>query len=871
MKTVGDPMKEPMVNLANKLEIPPKPTLPKIQGDTSGVQIVSSEMESDNYHHISEQLSQATEKININKLVLELQDKDRQLSRMSESNEDGIQPQVYPYDDGEVKLKTIMSPGSSTGGSKTSSVDQYLTPKSLVVNPILSCKESSSSNHREHMKISETEVGQWTRASVLSNGKYYSHEGRDPKCMKLIETAIVYHPPSRTFVRVKDKKAGIIARMLITLDQLANFKTFPCYLYYDPIIESNINDELAWDSFQTLHSEINPTYETPHHDVKDQVTETDEQEPKMNSFRNLVDLMKYTDRPKELELSVEHLLDTKTRLQEQLKNSSNESIREEGNHPKTLGEHQMPYLMGLKSIRDVQLGKVDPGYRQHVYSSDEGRKPPLRTENDDDPFDSMGERNPSRFGHVECLKEYLQSNIQILQEQIEWNDRMKQVEMQLREQGTTMTPIMKVNHGTSMNETTVEKSLPEALYCLHCTEWGHDIYQCQVPGKERKIFWLRQQEAMLEGYKTQKLQKDKAEGKECDPEAQRQDAIVVTRKLTNPSGRNWDSFSKSNEELDKMRDHAKVKGKGTFNSLSNNPLNTWTNAPINQDTQVKQNAKRDDKGNGSFDNPQLRGSTPADKESLNQLSHKTPIEQTQYNQSGVLAWENTHATSGPLSPSSVDTGQFNQFSHTQSMEQVLTTQDGMSIQANYLIESDQLPPNSHLSDNEKLTALTINPRDYPLELKEARGITRGQSRVRAPQTKEYLSPHYSKATSNGYPIKKSVHFKDSMDRQGRSYDLKGYDPILITPRPSYPEYSGNGPDRPKGTISPKPWLDGEGRYFSGTVENGLGGDFHGYYFAPTPPSNPTAKEHCVTTSTPHINDNYSDKSLPSRRIESIVP
>ena len=335
----------------------------------------------------------------------------------------------------------------------------------------------------------------------------------------------------------------------------------------------------------------------------------------------------------------------------------------------------------------------------------------------------MGESNPSRFGHVECLKEYLQSNIQILQEQIEWNDRMKQVEMQLREQGTTMTPIMKVNHGTSMNETTVEKSLPEALYCLHCTEWGHDIYQCQVPGKERKIFWLRQQEAMLEGYKTQKLQKDKAEGKECDPEVQRQDAIAVTRKLTNPSGRNWDSFSKSNEELDKTRDHAKVKGKGTFNSLSNNPLNTWTNAPINQDTQVKQNAKRDDKGNGSFDNPQLRGSTPADKEQLNQLSHKTRIEQTQYNQSGVLAWENTHATSGPLSPSSVDTGQFNQFSHTQSMEQVLTTQDGMSTQANYLIESDQLPPNSHLNDNEKLTALTINPRDYPLELKEARGIT----------------------------------------------------------------------------------------------------------------------------------------------------
>ena len=57
---------------------PPIPLRPALLGnrDTS-IQGVSSEMESDNYHHISEHLQRAAAKINKTKLAITLQDKDK--------------------------------------------------------------------------------------------------------------------------------------------------------------------------------------------------------------------------------------------------------------------------------------------------------------------------------------------------------------------------------------------------------------------------------------------------------------------------------------------------------------------------------------------------------------------------------------------------------------------------------------------------------------------------------------------------------------------------------------------------------------------------------------------------------------------------
>ena len=59
------------------------------------------------------------------------------------------------------------------------------------------------------------------------------------------------------------------------------------------------------------------------------------------------------------------------------------------------------------------------------------------------------ENDPVRFSQVARLKEYLKLNIQVLQDQIEWNSHKLHKEDWLREQATTMTPIVKREMGTN--------------------------------------------------------------------------------------------------------------------------------------------------------------------------------------------------------------------------------------------------------------------------------------------------------------------------------------------------------------------------------------------------------------------------------------
>ena len=58
-----------------KLPVPPRPTL--LSNRDTNIQGVSSEMESDDYHHTSEHLQRAAAKINKTKLAITLQDKDK--------------------------------------------------------------------------------------------------------------------------------------------------------------------------------------------------------------------------------------------------------------------------------------------------------------------------------------------------------------------------------------------------------------------------------------------------------------------------------------------------------------------------------------------------------------------------------------------------------------------------------------------------------------------------------------------------------------------------------------------------------------------------------------------------------------------------
>ena len=438
-----------------KPDILPKLIASRTQSkDDQGAQGVSSEMESDDYHHISEQLSRAAEKINKGKLALDLQDKDRHPSRLSESDEDSgpRQPHIYPYDDGEVMLKTVSSPQNSKGDPKPPSVDRYSTPRQSAVSLVPSQRESPTTNLREELTKIEEKLRKWTGSGTKPDSRHYSYDNVDLSNMKPNERAIIYHPPACTFVRVEGRNIRIIAHMPITMDQCIIFERFPCYSCYDPIMEFITSEDLVWDSFQTIHSETDPTYETPRYMIEDWSVSNSQGKPKVNSFGNSVELTKYLEEPRETETDVEHLLDTKTHLQEQLRDLSSESNEDEENLPKTLGEHQMQYLTDWKSVRDVQINRALSEDRQQAHSPEgQQRSPPPVNYQPEGPIHSDGENDHVRFSQVARLKEYLQSNIQILQEQIDWNSHKTRIEKQLKEQSMSMTPTTKRDKSTSTN------------------------------------------------------------------------------------------------------------------------------------------------------------------------------------------------------------------------------------------------------------------------------------------------------------------------------------------------------------------------------------------------------------------------------------
>ena len=115
-----------------KPALPPKPPHPKVDSGKQQ-QGISSEMELDDYHHISKQLHRAVEKINKTKLSLVLQDKDKPTSCLTESEESSVNdPHVYPYNDGEVLLKQVIPPAEANWD--TPPVDEestYLVPRDI--------------------------------------------------------------------------------------------------------------------------------------------------------------------------------------------------------------------------------------------------------------------------------------------------------------------------------------------------------------------------------------------------------------------------------------------------------------------------------------------------------------------------------------------------------------------------------------------------------------------------------------------------------------------------------------------------------------------------------------------------------------------
>ena len=119
----------------------------------------------------------------------------------------------------------------------------------------------------------------------------------------------------------------------------------------------------------------------------------------------------------------------------------------------------------------------------------------------------------------------------------------------------------------------------------------------------------------------------------------------------------------------------------------------------------------------------------------------------------------------------------------------------------------------------------------------------------------------SKHLPSEYENKKSVQFKSPQKGQDQNNTLYHnsvvHDPILITPRHPYTNSLGDDPIGPNRRHRPEPPVpvDPKAKYFLGTVDEGRGGDFFGYYFTPDQLNPPyTGKRKPYITSTPCTNE-----------------
>ena len=226
----------------------------------------------------------------------------------------------------------------------------------------------------------------------------------------------------------------------------------------------------------------------------------------LNSFRTAMNMSRHLVDPDSIDSYVEHLLETKRRLQEQLQEISSEGTGEEQKDkelplPQTLGEHQMKYLDKWRSVKDILESRNDDQNCNSSYPPGE-----LNTDLQHDILTSRTHDSPmndpvvpSRFSQVASLKEYLQLNIKVLQDQIDWNSQKIHADELLREQGTSMTPKMHVEKGTNVERESLAESIreEEMPFCFHCLTHGHKVYRCTKPGRDRAIAWLHQQESII--------------------------------------------------------------------------------------------------------------------------------------------------------------------------------------------------------------------------------------------------------------------------------------------------------------------------------------------------------------------------------------
>ena len=121
----------------------------------------------------------------------------------------------------------------------------------------------------------------------------------------------------------------------------------------------------------------------------------------------------------------------------------------------------------------------------------------------------------------------------------------------------------------------------------------------------------------------------------------------------------------------------------------------------------------------------------------------------------------------------------------------------------------------------------------------------------------------SKHLLSEYENKKSVQFKSPQKDQDQNNTLYHnsvvHDPIFITPRHPYTNSLGDDPIKPNRRHRPEPPtpVDPKAKSFLGTVDEGQGGDFFGYYFTPDQLNPPYTGKRKLTLRAPHALMNHS--------------
>ena len=229
---------------------PPDPIPEQVSNEQDPPQ--GSEMESDDYHKISTQLTHTATKINRQILALTLQDKTHPpSSRIGK----GMTGEEYAYDDGEVQLRTVLLLGDSNW-SDGSGKEAPTFPGAQGVT-VRNVRSSDLVDLRPDSWVIDDELQTWVGSGTQPDGFYYEYSDG----AKLLD-AIVYHPRQRQFMRLKNGKVNIIQELLITFSHLEAFRKFSCYQCgYSPPPQATSAIGLEWDD--TIGSESDSRYETP--------------------------------------------------------------------------------------------------------------------------------------------------------------------------------------------------------------------------------------------------------------------------------------------------------------------------------------------------------------------------------------------------------------------------------------------------------------------------------------------------------------------------------------------------------------------------------------------------------------------------------